>query len=305
MSFSRDANGRLRAIWRLLLFVLVFTFAAVPIELVRRAIELRFPLTAALPKLSVDVICLTIAVLVATYVMLRFVEHRSWSMVMLDRSALEPRGLALGTITGLLPIGIPSALLFAIGWMSRESAPSGSWLASAIGVTIFLVPAAFVEELLVRGYPFAIIREAAGLWVAVACTGAVFGLLHAANPGATTQSIVVVTVSGVFLAITLVVTRSLYAATLSHAAWNWVMAVLLHTQVSGNWLPAPNYHIVDSGPDWATGGSWGPEGGIPATVAMLLLIPMLMKFGRYRLSASPDVRPVAIVNGAMMENANA
>lgn len=289
-------TGRLRALWRLVLFVLLFCAALIPVELARQGI-LRFTETPPEILEIVSPVGYVLATLFATHVMLRYVEHRSWSMVMLGRSALEPRGLAMGTISGLLPIGIPCALLYASGWLSRQPAPSGSWLAGAIAVTLFLLPAAFVEELLVRGYPFAVVREAAGVGAAILSTGVVFGVLHAANPGANTQSIAIVALSGIFLGVVLVVTQSLYAATLSHAAWNWVMAVLLHAPVSGNSLPAPNYRIVDSGPDWATGGPWGPEAGAPAAVAMVLLLPFLMKFGRGGNPVSFDFRRTAAANG--------
>ena len=46
------------------------------------------------------------------------------------------------------------------------------------------------------------------------------------------------------------------------------MAVVFHTAVSGFPMEAPGYRYVDAGPDWATGGEWGPEGGIPAALGM-------------------------------------
>ena len=52
-----------------------------------------------------------------------------------------------------------------------------------------------------------------------------------------------------------------YAAWAAHFAWNWTMAVVFHVAVSGLPLESPGYRYVDAGPDWATGGSWGPEGG--------------------------------------------
>jgi hypothetical protein len=55
---------------------------------------------------------------------------------------------------------------------------------------------------------------------------------------------------------------------MTHFAWNWTMAVVFHTAVSGYPLESPGYRYVDAGPDWATGGAWGPEGGIPAGIGM-------------------------------------
>jgi hypothetical protein len=65
------------------------------------------------------------------------------------------------------------------------------------------------------------------------------------------------------------ITRSLYAAWMAHFAWNWTMAVLLHIPVSGLETETPDYRTVDAGPDWATGGPWGPEGGAAAALGMV------------------------------------
>jgi hypothetical protein len=56
---------------------------------------------------------------------------------------------------------------------------------------------------------------------------------------------------------------------MAHFAWNWTMAVLFHTAVSGLPLESPDYRYVDAGPDWATGGTWGPEGGAAGGLGML------------------------------------
>jgi hypothetical protein len=94
-------------------------------------------------------------------------------------------------------------------------------------------------------------------------------LLHLQNAGANFQSVALVTLAGVFLAMVRIATDSLYAAWMAHFAWNWVMAAIFHARVSGFAFDAPGYRYVDAGPDWATGGIWGPEGGIFAGLGML------------------------------------
>jgi len=96
----------------------------------------------------------------------------------------------------------------------------------------------------------------------------VFGLLHIGNPGATPATIGIVILAGLLLGTIVVVTGSLYAATAAHLAWNWVMAGLLHVPVSGFGVATPDYRLVDAGPDWVTGGAWGPEGGLGAAIGL-------------------------------------
>jgi hypothetical protein len=51
--------------------------------------------------------------------------------------------------------------------------------------------------------------------------------------------------------------------------WNWTMSAGFHTAVSGLPFGTPRYRLVDSGPDWLSGGAWGPEGGVIAAVGMI------------------------------------
>jgi hypothetical protein len=140
--------------------------------------------------------------------------------------------------------------------------------------------------LIARGYLFAVARKAGGPIVALATTSIFVGLLHIANPGATAMSVTLVTLAGVFLGAVLIATNSLYAAWLAHFAWNFAMAVVFHVPVSGLPMETPAYRFVDAGPDWATGGAWGPEGGIPAAVSMVVAIALL----RYRATRANATR---------------
>ena len=157
---------------------------------------------------------------------------------------------------------------------------AGSWWVQAGHSALVLLPAAFFEELFIRGYVFSVLRRAAGWRLALVVTSVVFGLLHAWNPGADAESILAVIVAGFFLGAILLATRSLYAAGAAHFAWNWMMAGALHIAVSGISTPDIDYRTVETGPDWLTGGRWGPEGGLAAVSVMFIAIFYL--YARYR-----------------------
>lgn len=218
----------------------------------------------------------------ATSIMVRWIDRRPWSAIGLGRTQARPRVLAEGLALGVLAIAIPSLALSAIGWLRFASAPDGSWWGVALAASWLLLPAALFEEVVVRGYAFDALRRGFGSTTAVAVTSAIFGLLHYANPGATALSIGLVTLAGVFLGVVVLVTGSVWAAWAAHLAWNWTMAVLLHTPVSGLALGTPDYRLVDAGPDWATGGVWGPEGGAGAALGMIGGIGYLMARRRRR-----------------------
>lgn len=206
---------------------------------------------------------------------LRFVDKRPWRDVWLSRDSARPSLLAYGFAIGAVAVSVPILALIGAHWLRLETSASGSLIGSGLRVTLFLLPAALFEELLTRGYILSVLRECWGWQWAVAATSVGFGMMHLANNGATVQSVALVTLAGFFLAGVLYATKSLYAAWMAHFAWNWMMAVFFHTAVSGYPLEAPRYRYVDAGPDWATGGVWGPEGGVPAGLGMCVGIGYL------------------------------
>jgi membrane protease YdiL (CAAX protease family) len=222
------------------------------------------------------------AVALAHLLMLRWIEHRPWSDVALGPSALRPRSLALGALLGGLAIAAPVGALVGVHLLRVLPGPDGSSLGTAGALLVKLAPAALAEELLVRGFPFMVLRESVGVWAAIVVTSLVFGVLHVLNPGATVVSLAMVALAGVFLGGVLVATGSLWAAFAAHLAWNWTLSALLHTPVSGLPFVTPDYRIVDAGPDWITGGSWGPEGGLAAGVGMCAALVVLVAVHRRR-----------------------
>ncbi len=201
--------------------------------------------------------------------MLRSIDVRPWRDVGLARSAASPGLLAAGWCVGGGAIAAASLAMLGTGLLRVAPGTEGSWLGAATRVTLFLAPAALVEEVMCRGYLFTTVRARIGTRGAVLATSALFGVLHALNPGATVESMLIVTLAGVFLAAVRVAYNSLYAAWSAHLAWNWVMAVPLHAPVSGLQLEHPGYRIVSAGPAWVTGGAWGPEGGLIAALGMM------------------------------------
>ena len=191
-----------------------------------------------------------------------------WTTVGLGAAAARPRTLLGGFLVGVLAILVPALLLAALGWLRPEPGDGGSVAGALVRLLVVLAPAALWEELLARGYAFSVIWRAAGLPVAVGLTSLAFGLLHLQNEGANLFAVGQVVFAGVWLAGVLVATGSLYAAWMAHLGWNWTMAAVLHTPVSGIRFAAPGWRLTDAGPDWATGGAWGPEAGLGATLGM-------------------------------------
>jgi membrane protease YdiL (CAAX protease family) len=222
-----------------------------------------------------DQVLLLAAAVGATALMVHAVDRRPWSDVGLGRGAARPVLFGEGWLVGMAAIGTACLALFACGWLRILPAAPGSSFDAGVRVTVFLLIAALSEEVLCRGYLLSAIRDGLGTRGAIVVTSVLFGLLHLQNPGTTWESVLMVTLAGVFLAMVRFAFDSLYAAWAAHAGWNWVMAVPLHAPVSGTRLEAPDYQAVSAGPDWISGGAWGPEGGLAAALGMLAAMAYL------------------------------
>ena len=261
-------DGRPHPPWRILLFLVLVVACVVVTTLTLRSFFQPLHQITGVGGTGAAFTA-TIALLLAHWMTFESYDKRPWSFVGLGRENAKPLTLLNGFALGAIPIAVASLALLGIGYMAVRQTPDGPWVAVAARILIVLLPAALYEELLMRGYAFATLREWLGAPAAVALTSIAFGLLHAANPGTTYTPLVVVTLAGAYLAVVLLATKSLFAAWIAHAAWNFVQAGLLHVPVSGLPMARPDYELVETGPDWLTGGEWGPEGGVMAAAAIL------------------------------------
>ena len=261
------ADGTPRAPWRLVLFVAALAVSFVVVQALVLPL-FSWALRLAGYRLDNPFWLLAFTLIGATALGVKWLDKRDWSLVGLHRQAAHPALLGLGLLSGAAGIALPTGLLLLVGWMAVRPQPDGPAVAEAMRQLAALAPAALWEELLFRGYPFAVVRESVGPKVAVAASSLLFGLIHLSNAGASVQSTVLVTLAGVYLGFLFLATGSLYAAWMAHLAWNWTMSAVFHVPVSGAPFPTPDYRVVDAGPDWATGGVWGPEGGYLAALGM-------------------------------------
>jgi uncharacterized protein len=226
-----------------------------------------------------------VALLAVTIVIERVTAGRSPVDIGFDpRYAL--RDLAAGAGLG--------ALLFSA--VVVELAAGGYYRITAVHVTpqlaaaaLLLIAGAVTEELLFRGVIFRLIEEWAGTWIALAVSAIIFGAVHAANPGATwVSSAAIALEAGVLLAAAFVVTRNLWLPIGLHFAWNFLEGPIYGTQVSGQTFVTSAFVAQVHGPALLTGGSFGPEAGLPAMVTCLAAAVLLLAYaGRHSLIVTP------------------
>jgi membrane protease YdiL (CAAX protease family) len=233
-TWFRDPEGRLRTVWRLILFF--------PVWIVLQLI-------LGIPTLIVVGLFLRAeAPHVAFVVLVPVLTAVSFALVWAFRTALDrrdPAGLGLrspdprpsqspwvGLAAGICMAGVPFLLLLATGRLTVEGI---QFSPLALVLLPVLLIAAFHEELVFRGYALQNIRESGHPAAAVLVTAVLFLAIHGANPHFWSQPVGAGTIftAGLLLGTARLLSGNLWFPTALHFAWNAVQGPVFGVPISG------------------------------------------------------------------------
>lgn len=183
------------------------------------------------------------------------------------------RGFGLGLLAGALTAG--TALIISVlggqaGWVN-DAGTLVDYMQQSFKTIAVLAPAALAEEVLFRGVPLVLLAAAFGRGSAVVAISILFALAHITNPNATPLGLGNIALAGTFLGLAFYAPGGIWTAFGVHLGWNSLLACL-DTPVSGVPFDIPLLDYNAGSPAWLTGGTFGPEGGLAATVALTLAI---------------------------------
>lgn len=209
------------------------------------------------------------------------------SMAIFESRKLADTGLAWigGSLRNLLTgivLGFAAACLailpaVALGFAHFHYLPNAdvSWR-SAMFAPVLLFCGALGEEIAFRGFVLQYLMRGYGRWAAIVGIGALFGLLHAGNPGATTVSTVNTAAFGIVFGAALLRSQDLWLPAGIHFAWNAALPFLGVT-LSGLTIKVTGYELVWSAGDLWSGGAYGPEASVVTSVVIVLLFVAVWK----------------------------
>jgi hypothetical protein len=194
-------------------------------------------------------------------------------------------GFGFGTVAGALAAGATLLISVAAGdaaWV-RDEGSIGSYFGRA-GLTLaVLAPAALSEEVIFRGVPLVVLAAAMGRGAAIVVIAIAFALAHVANPNLTALGVGNIALAGIFLGLAFYAPGGIWTAWGAHLGWNGVLAAL-DTPVSGVPFDIPFLDYRAGTPVWLTGGAFGPEGGLAATVALTAAVALAARWARKDLA---------------------
>lgn len=298
MGILRTQAGRIRAEWRVFLFLLLLPVFVIPASLI------------PVKGLNWETLPLLVAGLLSGWVLLGMEGRGPGALgFYLRPSAFWDAFLGLGLGVGVAMAVILSMFIFGgVRWAPEGGGLSQFFLEGTRSLWFFTLPAA-AEEVLFRGYLLQALAEVWGGLKALLATSLAFGLIHLTNPNTSAIGIGNIVVAGLFLGAVYLKTASLWWATGAHLGWNWGLGFLADLPVSGlELVNTPMYEPVISGPQWISGGAFGPEGSIIATVLLALAAYLIWKSPAFRpgndavnvrplILSAPELASVAGVDG--------
>jgi membrane protease YdiL (CAAX protease family) len=231
-----------------------------------------------------------VALLIQSFLLLTAFGFLTWLIGRrtLGLSAAELGWVSPGRRRGF-GFGMAVAAALAILSLLLAAAAGARWFPDSGGVlqylrsvgltTAVLAPAALAEELMFRGLPLVLLAAVFGRGAAIVVMAVIFGIAHATNPEVTALAIGNVALAGVFLGLCFYAPGGIWTAWGAHLGWNAALAAL-DAPVSGLPFRIPLINFDPGTATWFTGGSFGPEGGVTATVVLLIGCAVLARFAR-------------------------
>ena len=285
--FWNPKEKRLRALVRLVIFAFLFLFLTIISLLLFSSFSGIQGLMQSIWLSSlIEVFVTLISVLLSSII----IDRRHPAKLGLIFSKTWWKDFGFGIFLGAFLMSVIFLTELALGWVEisgffginspvptilTEDAFPGQFL----GALAIFISVGIYEELLVRGYLMKnlaewfnhpSIRPEIALIYSTVIASAIFGLLHSANPNSSAFSTIYLSLAGIFLSLGVLLDGSLAIPIGLHISWNLFQGSVFGFPVSGMPAPASLIQINHSGPDFMTGGAFGPEAGLVGLTALAL-----------------------------------
>ncbi|MDM7923856.1 MAG: type II CAAX endopeptidase family protein [Pyrinomonadaceae bacterium] len=272
-----DSSGRLRSGWRFAIFVTLFVLfsGAAGAALFGLGRILGVALDTGSPGmfLSSSAVSLAVALGIGWFCG-KYLEKLPFRALGAWFTKGWARHLGAGVIVGALTVSAAALVCLIAGGVSfayNGTAGLNSILTSlAIAGAVLFAAAAF-EEALFRGYILQTFSRSGLAWFAIILTSIFFAAMHLDNPNSNWISSLNTGIAGIWFGVAYMKTRDLWFVTGLHMMWNWTLGAVFGIEISGitSLVESPVLREIDHGPAWLTGGTYGLEGGIAATFALI------------------------------------
>jgi membrane protease YdiL (CAAX protease family) len=277
MEIDEGQQSRFWNIWpiRLVAIFVATALAYAGPALAIRPLTARFPAVPA-PWITGGLVVVACALTILVYSVLVRLTERRWPSELGARRAM-PLFLQGAIIAFVLFCSVYAALFAAHVATFRGWGTSSGLLV----VAVISIASGISEEIILR-----LIEGGVGTLAALIVSAAMFGALHLTDPHANLVAGAAIALeAGILFAAAYALTRSLWFPIGLHAAWNFTEGGIFGAAVSGGKAKGL-LNVPLSGPDWLTGGAFGPEASVVAagvcTAAAIVLLVLTIRRGYWQ-----------------------
>ena len=285
--FWNPTEQRIAAIWRIAL-QLVFLIAVISIPNIFIGIILGFTgnteAISSLPMVVLMSVIVCVGMVLSVFLAGRILDRRTFKSFGFSMNKKWWGDLAFGLGLGAILMVIIFLMEWLLGYVTITdtfaiSNPKYSFLPLILSQVVLFIAVGIQEEVLSRGYHLKNLGEGLNVFKSITprtavilstlISSAIFGLLHANNPNASFISTFNIFLAGIMLAAGYLFTKQLAIPIGLHITWNFFQGNVFGFPVSGTNSNATSFiEIQQSGPDWFTGGAFGPEAGVIGLLMM-------------------------------------
>ena len=273
-----NRHSELRSGWKVLLFIVITFSIITALTFPFQYFDYRNDFVGPMLGLA--------GALAGSYAMTRFVNRKPLSAIGLSFHYQAIREFYWGCILGFLMISGIFAVMYLgenITLVSKELSFGGT-LGIVSSSLLFFAIGAVVEEVLFRGYPFQSLIQGITILPAMIIMAVLFALLHLSNPNTSVFGIINVGLAAIWLSFAYLKTRGLWLPFGLHLGWNYSQTTIYSFPTSGIEFEERTLAVSTiTGPEWFTGGAFGPEGGVLATCALVLCTWYILKSKRFSI----------------------
>lgn len=223
----------------------------------------------------------TVGGLFAVLLVWRLINKEKFTRMGLRWQATD---LIFGLVLGALSITIIFIFLYATGQITLVNALSAPEF--SMFTLLFFIMFIFVglfEEIFFRGYIISTMASRHNeRWFIYVASALIFSIVHGTNPNVTLLGLVNIALVGLLFAFMFDVTKSLWLPIGYHITWNFFQGNVFGFAVSG--LPSYSIYSIEQQTEstlW-TGGSFGLEGGLLATIVIAISFFITYIYGKQK-----------------------
>lgn len=287
MTFSKiifNSSNKSRAIWRLVLFLLIAFGINVPLQIGLQAVldqgNLRGVLSGTIYFISV---------VFSLFIQIKFLDRSSFKKYGLAIDKIWIKEFMFGSFISLIQLSLFFVIMYLsgnlqiVGYFVKGS-PDYSFLEGFLSDMFALIIGSSIEEIFFRSFLFFLLFESLQTIIkdrkkrvvfVIVVISALFGLAHMGNNGATFLSGINLVFDALLMAFAFLITGRLGMSIGIHFAWNLIQGSVFGFAISGN-IAKATIISVSMPNNLLTGGTFGPEGsillGLLDIIAVLLIV---------------------------------